>query len=240
MTKGPFLKSLLTLAVGSSLLILSGCDSDDNDTTEESVTPTYKVTVTNLTRAQPLSPPAVILHNQQYRLWQSNQPASDALEKLAEGGDTADVVSTAQASDYVYSAMAAAAPIAPGSSADIMISTDADDMLQLTVATMLVNTNDAFTGRTGWSIGQLSVGQSYSMTTLSYDAGTEGNTESMGTIPGPADNGEGFNAERASDVNRVYLHPGVVTRDDGLDSSILDQSHKFDNPVSRITVSRVN
>lgn len=239
MTKGPFLKSLITLALSGSVLMLSGCDDDDNDT-QETITPTYKVTVTNLTNAQPLSPPAVILHNEQYRLWQSNQPASDALENLAEGGDPSDVIAEADANSYVYSTAAATAPIGPGGSADIMLSTESTDMLQLTVATMLVNTNDAFTGRTGWSIGQLSVGQSYSMTTLSYDAGTEGNTEAMGSIPGPADNGEGYNAERASDVNRVYLHPGVITSDDGLSTSVLTQAHKFDNPVSRITVTRVN
>lgn len=238
MTKGPFLKSLIALAMSSSVLVLTGCGGDNDS--NESLSATYKVTISNLTNAQPLSPPAVILHNEQYRLWQSNQPASIALEKLAEGGDNSDVITEADANSYVYGTSAAMAPIGPGASAELMVSTEKTDMLQLTIVSMLVNTNDAFTGRTGWEIDQLAVGQSYSMTSISYDAGTEGNSEAMGSIPGPADGGEGYNIERASDVNRVYSHPGVITMDDGLSTSVLTQAHKFDNPVSRITVMRMN
>jgi hypothetical protein len=56
-------------------------------------------------------------------------------------------------------------------------------------------------------------------------------------MPGPADGGEGFNAMR-SDTGYVAMHPGVVSADDGLNSSVLSVEHRFDNPAVRIMVSR--
>jgi len=72
-----------------------------------------------------------------------------------------------------------------------------------------------------------------------YDAGTEINNEAPGTIPGPADGGEGFNADRSDNVNLVRGHGGVVSSADGLASSVLDQSHRFDNPAVMVTITRI-
>jgi len=58
-------------------------------------------------------------------------------------------------------------------------------------------------------------------------------------VPGPAAGGEGFNVTRDDLVDRVTVHAGVVTRDDGLSTSALDVSHRFDNPVARIVVTRI-
>ena len=73
---------------------------------------------------------------------------------------------------------------------------------------------------------------------LLADAGTEVNSEAAGTMPGPADGGEGFNATR-TDTGYVAMHPGVVTVDDGLTNSVLTVQHKFDNPAVRIMVTRI-
>ena len=102
---------------------------------------------------------------------------------------------------------------------------------------MLVNTNDAFTGLNAYNLADLDVGEEWTSVARAYDAGTEANSEAAGTMPGPADDGEGFNAER-DDADFVALHPGVVSADDGLSSSVLSVQHKFDNPVMRITVTR--
>jgi len=63
---------------------------------------------------------------------------------------------------------------------------------------MLVNTNDSFTGLNAWDLSKLAVGDSWSTNVGVYDAGTEINSELLGTIPGPADGGDGtdFNAMR--------------------------------------------
>jgi hypothetical protein len=102
---------------------------------------------------------------------------------------------------------------------------------------MLVNTNDAFTGVNGLPIGDLSVGESKIYLSQPWDAGTESNTETAATIPGPAGGGEGFNPVR-DDRDYIATHPGVVTGDDGLASSILDESHRFIGPVVKFVVTR--
>ena len=70
------------------------------------------------------------------------------------------------------------------------------------------------------------------------DAGTEANSEAAGTIPGPADGGEGYNAER-DDADLVSFHPGVVSADDGLMMSALTSAHRFDNPAVKLSITRV-
>ena len=102
---------------------------------------------------------------------------------------------------------------------------------------MLGNTNDAFTGINSWSLANLEVGATYTTVSPAYDAGTEANTESAATVPGPAANGEGFSPSR-DDTGFISMHPGVVSSDDGLSTSALTVEHKFDNPVIRIQITR--
>ena len=102
---------------------------------------------------------------------------------------------------------------------------------------MLVNTNDAFSGLTGVDISTLTVNQEKSWRLNVYDSGTELNNEAVGTIPGPADGGVGFDAAR-NDIDLVGYHSGVVSKDDGLSSSVLTQAHRFDNPAVKLTITR--
>ena len=118
--------------------------------------------------------------------------------------------------------------------AEIQDVTDA----KLSVATMLVNTNDAFSGLNALDLRTFAVGDSWTATARVYDAGTEVNSEAAGTMPGRVDGGEGFNASR-TDTGFVAMHPGVVTGDDGLTNSVLTVQHKFDNPAVRIMVTRI-
>ena len=41
------------------------------------------------------------------------------------------------------------------------------------------------------------------------------------------------------DVDFVAMHPGVVTADDGLSSSVLTGEHKFDNPALSVKIMRM-
>ena len=109
----------------------------------------------------------------------------------------------------------------------------------LSFATMLVNTNDAFTSLNAKSLAGLKVGETMMIHTVAYDAGTELNTEMQGTIPGPADGGEGYNAERNDMQDMVTMHPGVVSKDDGLAGSVLNESHRFLNPVTMVKITRL-
>jgi len=200
----------------------------------------YEVSVTNLTNHQPLSPLAAVIHTMGYHPMQVGMPASVGLEKLAEGGETGDFLAEARAqTGIVHQTKAGNAPIAPGETATLVLEINAKmEMPRLSLATMLVNTNDAFMAVNAHALADLMVGDSMKFMTIAYDAGTEANTESAGTLPGPVDSGEGYNVERES-RDQVTAHPGVVTRDDGLADSVLDESHRFLNPVAQVRVTRL-
>ncbi len=195
----------------------------------------YEITLTNLSANQPLAPAALILHDMDYRGWMAGMPASAGLELLAESGSPADFLAEA---DSPYASMGGGAILMPGEQVTYSLSTNWQPYLALTVASMPVNTNDAFAGVTGWAIGGLLPGDSVSTHLHVYDAGTEANTETAETIPGPAAGGEGYNAARDDLVDAVALHRGVVSADDGYAESALDQSHRFDQGMLAVTVLR--
>ncbi len=196
---------------------------------------TYQITLVNATANQPLAPTAIILHDDSYYGWQIGSPASAGLENLAESGNPADFIAEADALDSTTSA----GIIPPGGSGSVSVSAVWREDLSLTIASMPVNTNDAFTGTTGWNIAQLAPGESTRALLPIYDAGTEANTESIDSVPGPAAGGEGFNAARDDVADYVVRHSGVVTADDGLSTSALDESHRFDQGALHVTVTRM-
>ena len=234
-------KKLSTQLVIASLLSfgLAACGDSYNDSDNTYTPPveppmeySYSITLTNLTYGQPLSPIAVALHGDT-KMWQVGQAASVALEKLAEGGDNTDFIALAEN----LATTSSDGPVPPGSSVTLVISTTEAMAKYLTVVTMLVNTNDAFSGLTGVDISTLTVNQEKSWRLNVYDSGTELNNEAVGTIPGPADGGVGFDAAR-NDIDLVGYHSGVVSKDDGLSSSVLTQAHRFDNPAVKLTITR--
>lgn len=217
-----------------SLVSLSACNNGNHSAQPPFVAPKFfNVKLTNLTNNQPMSPLGVVLHNEG-SLWDLNQPASVALETLAESGDNSGILKES----FVSSSASGTGIIAPGMTQNVKVVSEDQNISMLSFATMLVNTNDGFTGATKIDISSMTVGDSISLRLIAYDAGTEANSEAQGTIPGPADGGEGFNAAR-DDVNFVHGHSGVVSKDDGLSTSILDVSHKFDNPVAIVSITRI-
>ena len=228
------------LSLSTLALLLSACGSDNNNDSTDVVPPptpdtsvSFEVSVKNLTHSQPLSPVAVAAHTQgQY--WQLGEPSSEALEVLAESGDSTQFL----AAEQTVKAASDSAPLPAGGDTQVLISAPSIDDLKLTVATMLVNTNDAFAGLNAIDVSQMSAGHTLTFSVFALDAGTEANTEAAGTIPGPADGGEGFNAEREA-LNKITVHSGVLSAQDGLASSILNASHRFDNPVAVIEIERI-
>lgn len=219
--------------------ILTAC-SNGNNNNSDPVTREYQINITNLTAGQPFSPLAIIAHTTGYSLFTIGQPASAGLELIAEGGSTTDLISEAEANSAVITTLSGTGPVAPGAQDSFTITVNENQAsgLLLTTATMLVNSNDAFTALNGFSIDSMTVGDTLSVNTISYDSGTEANSELTGTMPGPADGGEGFNVIRDDIIDEVHMHSGVLTADDGLATSVLNELHRWDNPVARISVTR--
>ena len=225
--------AMLVTAIGSTLL-LSGCE-DDVDMR------TFEIKVSNVTHSQPLSPLAVILHTSGYQAWVDGEAASTALEVLAEGGDNSGLLSNAGDHSAYLASESGTGIVGPGSYENIQLEVDAQNGVSLSVVTMLVNTNDAYTGINASSLAELESGESVSFRAPVWDAGTEANTEAAGTIPGPADaGGEGFNVARSDSNDRIRFHSGIISNQDGLSGSVLTADHRFDNPAAVITVTRLN
>ena len=213
------------LAIAAMLFSLAACN--DRDDMRE-----YSVTVTNLTHNQPLSPVAGILHASSFSAWQVGEVASDAIEKLAEGGDAGDLLAMQQGSPQFH----AAAPLFPGESVSFQLKAEDKSENRFTLATMLVNTNDAFSGINAMELEQMEHGRTQVVYSYALDAGTEANSELPGSIPGPADGGEGYNPERNDITSKITHHGGVVSQHDGYADSVLTESHRFDGPIMRIEI----
>ncbi|GMM90547.1 spondin domain-containing protein [Vibrio fortis] len=224
---------LRILAIAASVGGLAGCPSDDNDHYYR-----YNVTVTNLTPSQPMSPLAVLSHNGNFELFAIGSSASTELEYLAEGGSNSQLIDLMNSDSNVYQGVSGNGLILPGEGDTVTLTLNYKQAKYLSLASMLVNTNDAFIGESGINIKTLSVGETFTMNMDVWDSGTEVNSETAATIPGPAGGGEGFNAAR-DDTDAVSFHSGVISQDDGLTASTLSASHRFLNPGARLSITRI-
>lgn len=189
---------------------------------------TYVVTVENLTPAgsQPFSPVGAVVHDNQTDVWTVGEPATAAVAAIAEDAGVPLFVSTYDQTPGVRDALASpGGPIPPGGSVSFEVEARPGDRLSL--VTMLVNTNDGFTGVDGVRLG----GRSQQFEVGAYDAGTELNNEDPGFIPGPAGGNPGV---RDPEGNVITPHPGIVGQPGGIDPAVYD----WDDPVARITIER--
>lgn len=233
----------------AGLFSLTACDNDSASIIAAPPPPpppppmvSFDVTVTNLTNAQPLSPIAVIAHQSGYSFFAIGSPATTGLEEMAEGGDNTALLAEADADAMVTVTTSGAAPIGPAASEVVTIDLPESELpgLRISVATMLVNTNDAFSGLNGMQVGGMAVGDVLNIRSIAYDSGTEADSEEAASIPGPAGGGEGFNPARDDQADQVSMHSGVVSGDDGFATSDLTEQHRFDNPVAQILIVRNN
>lgn len=232
-----------------------GADGADGEDGVNGNSAVYTVQITNLTNAQPFSPVAIVLHEPGYHAFVDGEPASVALEELAEGGSNVSLMDDARSSINFLDVVSTSGPVPPKSVSAmqtlVVPELDADD-LRLTVVTMLVNTNDAFTALNAVDVSNMEVGDIATFSAPTWDSGTEANTETAATIPGPAAQAAGgggaaagFDAARDDLFDVVYFHPGAVTSAnamdasaEGLSTSILSEGHRWDNPASRIKITR--
>jgi hypothetical protein len=193
------------------------------------------VSVENLTPSgpgapgsQPLSPPLFVVHSSRADVWSVGAAASDGVAALAEDADNSVLTAALDGAPGVRSVeTGAGGPIPSGASRSYTIRTRGPHN-RLTLLTMLVNTNDAFTGLDSALVhGQ---GATYGM--VAYDAGSEINNELKAFIPGPCC-GNPF--VRAPEGGVITMHRGITGVGE-LDPAIY--GWPLDRPVARITLER--
>lgn len=230
-------------AIALGAMFLAACNgssvNDDNNDSDQDAQ--FEITTTNLTNGQPMSPVAVIMHSSGFNNFIDGEVASVAVETLAEAGDNSQVLSEAKnASQHIVSDSAGAvAPSEIGTTLTLDVPQAQLSDLRLSVMSMLIRTNDGFTGLNATDISNMAVDSSKMFYAPTWDAGTELDDEVAVNMPGTG--GEGFNATRNDRIDRVRIHNGVVTNassEFGLSTSDLVETDRFLNPTSRVVVKR--
>ncbi|MEH6584591.1 MAG: spondin domain-containing protein [Halioglobus sp.] len=198
----------------------------------------YEVTVTNITPGQTFTPQLVLTHNSDFLLFQLGQPASEQLEILAEGGDTAPL--TEATANMSTEATTIGGLLSPGQTASTTVTGPSQGGF-LTVAAMLIPTNDTFVALNRIRL-PTSGGTMYLVP--AYDAGTEVNSQSCQHIPGPRCGGEGY-VEGPADGDEGFVHIGNGFHELGTEDAegfeiLGPQTYDWRNSVARITVRRMN
>ena len=193
-----------------------------------------QVTITNLTAAQTFTPIMVASHKAGVTLFTLGQPASTDLEHVAEAGDLSELEATLSANPDVKDVVDSGAPLGPGQSVTLTV-TSGGSFDHVSVAAMLIPTNDGFFALNGMPGPAAGLNRSITYYSPAYDAGTEANDELCAHIPGPAGvcAGEGFNAAR-DDVNFVHIHPGIHGIGD-----LSAATYDWRNPAASIVITRV-
>ena len=213
----------ITLMVMCGILVSGVADAKKDKTT------VYKVTITNITRGQIISPPIVISHNEDFQLFSLGHPAPTGLAQLAEDGMTEPLSDHLDTLDSVFQYRTAGGGIPPGESVTVEIETQKGYDL-LSAAGMLVSSNDAFFAVRG--VKARSKGDA-SFDAEAYDAGSEFNSEDCDYIPGPPCENGGVR-DTAGAEGYVFIHAGIHGIG-GLDPAVRD----WRNPVATVMVQKV-
>jgi len=198
----------------------------------EKVGVTYRVEVTNLTRGQVFSPPAIVSHTQNISLFELGQPASAGIAAMAEDGDLS--ILAAIDSPEIFDIAAFDGPIQPGTTASATVQVDTG-FPRVSVAGMLTSTNDTFfatESRVGTSFLGFKTSNSTDEMAWAYNAGSEANNEDCGFIPG-APCGSVASRDQANAEGYVYFSSGIHGIGD-LDAATYD----WRGPVAKITITR--
>ena len=208
----------------------------------------FNVEIINLTNGIWFTPFVIAAHPEGTNLFTVGQPASASLQAMAEGGDIAGLVSDLQAVGATIVENPAGGLLMPAMSANADMNTDATSNVELSIAGMLLPTNDAFAGLNAITIP--TDPGTYVFNLPAYDAGTEANDELItgGGAPGaagiPADPGGlagagGTGAATADANSNVHIHRNTLgdTNATGGVSDLDSTVHRWLNPVVRIVVT---
>ena len=219
---------VVTVAVALLFVLGIGAVYADGDNDGHKKGVTYRITVENLTQTQPFSPIVAATHRQGVHMFKVGRRASDELEAVAEDGNNGPMVARLSEAPrrVVIDFFGDDELVLPGAS--ISFELKADRRARLSLAGMLVCTNDGFTGLDGRSLPKRGSKEYYLKT---YDAGTEKNTELATDVPCLP----GGNENDAVDTNRrIKPHRGIQEVGD-----LTKAEHGWTDPVAKVVIERI-
>lgn len=234
----------------SALLVFTACNEDNNKITgpeefnkENSFGEQlskgksyaeFEVVLENLTPAtgpgasQPLSPPVMASHTPRFHIFKKHTFASKELGQLAEDAVNAPMINMLNDSPFAYDVVeGSTGPIFPGEYAKFYVKAKLP-FKKFSLVSMLVNTNDGFTGADAVNLPLFGSREYY---LKAFDAGTEFNTELKANIPGPCC---GSPHVRVPTHDKIKYHKGINGVGD-LDPAIYD----WNKYAAKLTITRV-
>jgi hypothetical protein len=208
---------------------------------------TYKVTITNLTAGQPLTPPILVTHTNKTGIFTVGEAASEGIRQVAENGNGTVLLQALGEDTEVHEVVTGSAPLVPANnpgntgfgSSETFTITAHGKARHLSYASMLICTNDGFTGLDSIRLPNNKI----TVYTAGYDARTEANTEDFADIVPPCqgligvssdDGGTGMSNPLLAEDGIVIPHAGV---NGGID--LLPEVHNWSDPVTKIEIERV-
>jgi len=208
---------------------------------------TYRVTISNLTAGQAFTPPVLLTHSKRTGIFSVGDPASVGIREIAENGNSAPLQESLSSDVHVHQVVAGSAPLVPannpggtgfGSSATFEITTHGSAKF-LSFASMLICTNDGFTGLDTVRLPR----HSKTVYSVAYDARTEANTEDFADIVPPCQGLIGVSSDDAGTgmSNPLLAEDGIIIPHAGINggTDLLPEVHGWGDPVAKIEIERV-
>jgi Spondin_N len=233
-------------AVAAAAVALAAAPAADAKRAE-----TFEATFTDLTRGQPLTPAVAATHRGKDEVFRVGREASFGLKEIAENGNNAPMLARLGSDDDVSDVVEApGGPLVPaGSPGDAMFGQSTTFSIQadqgarfLSLASMLICTNDGFTGVNALKLPS-KAGDSVTVETAGYNAGTELNTEDFADIVPPCQDLIGVSSGEpgTGTSNPALAEGGVIAHHAGIFgvADLVPAVHGWDvnAPVARITVT---
>jgi hypothetical protein len=212
---------------------------------------TFRVSLQNLTRGQPFSPPAAATHDEDVHMFQVGALATDELAAIAQDGNESPMVSLFNALRFDGDAtdvVDVGQPITPrgvakgGFSDSVTFTIRAHAGDRFSIAAMLICTNDGFTGLDGVKLPRHG---NRVFLTNAYDAGREVKTEKQPDLVEPCSllgpvvlPGVHPSPNFDPPIDPPYpirMHAGIQGAGD-----LSVALHGWVNPVAKITITRVS
>jgi hypothetical protein len=207
---------------------------------------TYKITITNLTTGQPLTPPLLVTHGNNIGLFTVGEQASEQLQQLAENGNAEPLATILADKIGVADVVQGTAPLVPASDpgqtglshSETFTITSHGNAQYLSFASMLVCTNDGIAGVDSIKLPM----KSKTVFAAGYDIRTEMNTEDFADMVPPCqgaigvssgEDGTGESNPELAEDGVIIPHPGIMGGED-----LLSDVHGWQNPAVKIEIER--